>query len=92
MPATTTFIFLGGSFCCWLVAASKRARGARDYPRYVFEWSNLAQALRSSALRPAIMIGIAPCHELRFKPLLLLLGRRIIETHLATAIPPQVRL
>jgi hypothetical protein len=57
MPATTTFIFLGGSFCCWLVAASKRARGTHDYPRYVFEWSNLAQALRSSALRPAIMIG-----------------------------------
>ena len=51
MPATTTFIFLGGSFCCWLVAASKRARGTHDYPRYVFEWSNLAQALRSSALR-----------------------------------------
>ena len=24
---------------------------------YVFEWSNLVQALRSSALRPAIMIG-----------------------------------
>jgi hypothetical protein len=35
---------------------------------------------------------IAPCHELRLKPFLLLLGRRIIDTRLTTAVSPKVRL
>ena len=71
----TTFIILSGCFCCWLVAASKCARGTHISARYVFEWSNLAQELRRTALRPGESRRIARRHELRLKPFLLLLGR-----------------